>query len=221
MSGEEFPRFSEFWIERPEPQARELAILRAARFAARDRRVSIRAASPGSDTVLDVRAQIFLRENVAKLGLAPLTSMFFFGENQRVGIDDFRPEVHDSDGLSIQTGTGEWIWRPLVNPKRLLVTSFAVTNPLGFGLQQRDRSFFDYEDLEARYEMRPRAWIEPQGQVGRRAHRARADSDARRDQRQHRRVLGRPTRSPPPQQPLDFEYRMLWQKDNEMRPSLA
>ena len=155
MSGEEFPRFTEFWIERPEPQARELRL-----YALLD---SPRATGaygfvlkPGVDTVLDVRAQLYLRQNVAKLGLAPLTSMYYFGENHRVGIDDFRPEVHDSDGLSIQNGTGEWIWRPLVNPKRLLVTSFAVTNPLGFGLLQRDRSFVDYEDLEARYETRPR-----------------------------------------------------------------
>ena len=118
------------------------------------------------DTVLDVRAQLYLRQNVSKLGLAPLTSMYYFGENQRSGIDDFRPEVHDSDGLSIQAGTGEWIWRPLVNPKRLLVTSFAVTNPLGFGVLQRDRNFFDYEDLEARYETRPSAWIEPRGKWG-------------------------------------------------------
>ena len=192
MSGEEFPRFTEFWIERPEPQARELRL-----YALLD---SPRATGaygfvlkPGIDTVLDVRVQLYLRQNVAKLGLAPLTSMYYFGENDRTGIEDFRPEVHDSDGLSVEAGTGEWIWRPLVNPKRLLVTSFAVTNPLGFGLLQRDRSFFDYEDLESRYETRPSVWIAAEGQVGRRAHRARADSHARRNQRQHRRVF-RPRR---------------------------
>ncbi len=80
--------------------------------------------------------------------------------------DDYRPEVHDSDGLSIQSANGEWIWRPLVNPKRLLVTSFALTNPAGFGLMQRDRDFDHYEDLEARYDLRPSAWVEPKGRWG-------------------------------------------------------
>ena len=91
--------------------------------------------------------------------------MFTFGENQP-GRDDYRPEVHDSDGLSIQLGDGEWIWRPLVNPRRLLVTSFGTTNPRGFGLMQRDRSPANYEDPEALYERRPSAWIEPVGNWG-------------------------------------------------------
>jgi glucans biosynthesis protein len=91
--------------------------------------------------------------------------MFAFGENQP-GRDDYRPEVHDSDGLSIQSGDGEWIWRPLVNPRRLLVTSFAMTNPRGFGLMQRDRSPASYEDPEALYERRPSAWVEPVGNWG-------------------------------------------------------
>ncbi|MFX9061683.1 glucan biosynthesis protein, partial [Acinetobacter baumannii] len=77
---------------------------------------------PGTETGLDVRARIFMRNNVSKLGIAPLTSMYFSGENQHTVNDDYRPEVHDSDGLLIASGTGEWLWRPLVNPKRLLVT---------------------------------------------------------------------------------------------------
>jgi glucans biosynthesis protein len=219
MSGEEFPRFAEFWIERPDAQARELrlyALLDSPRATGAYRFVL----KPGLDTVLEVRAQLYLRQNVAKLGLAPLTSMYFFGENHRVGIDDFRPEVHDSDGLSIQNGTGEWIWRPLVNPKRLLVTSFAVTNPLGFGLQQRDRSFASYEDLEARYDTRPSVWIEPKGKWG--AGRIELVQIPTPDETNDNIVaFFAPEVSPQPQQPLDFEYRMLWQKDNEMRPSLA
>jgi glucans biosynthesis protein len=219
MSGEEFPRFTEFWIERPEPQARELrlyALLDSPRASGAYRFVL----KPGADTVLDVRAQIYLRQNVAKLGIAPLTSMFYFGENHRIGIDDFRPEVHDSDGLSIQNGTGEWIWRPLVNPKRLLVTSFAVTNPLGFGLQQRDRSFSDYEDLEARYETRPSVWIEPKGKWG--TGRIELVQIPTPDETNDNIVaFFAPDTSPVPQQPLDIEYRMLWQKETEVRPSLA
>jgi glucans biosynthesis protein len=146
--------------------------------------------------------------------------MYYFGENHRSGIDDFRPEVHDSDGLSIQNGTGEWIWRPLVNPKRLLVTSFAVANPLGFGLQQRDRSFADYEDLEARYETRPSVWIEPKGKWG--AGRVELVQIPTPDETNDNIVaFFSPDASPQPQQPFDFEYRMLWQKDNETRPTQA
>ncbi|HTJ96047.1 MAG TPA: glucan biosynthesis protein, partial [Rhodocyclaceae bacterium] len=91
---------------------------------------------------------------------------FYFGENQAKPIEDYRPEVHDSDGLAIQSSNGEWIWRPLVNPKRLLVTSFALTDPQGFGLLQRDREFSSYEDLNAHFESRPSAWVEPQGKWG-------------------------------------------------------
>ena len=111
---------------------------------------------------MQVTARIFPREAIAKLGIAPLTSMFTFGENQP-GRDDYRPEVHDSDGLSIDTGTGEWIWRPLVNPRRLLTTSFAATNPKGFGLMQRDRQASNYEDPESLFERRPSVWVEPIG----------------------------------------------------------
>jgi len=164
-AGEEFPRFEQFWIERPAAGARQLVI-----FALLDsRRVTgayrfvIR---PGEETSTEVQARLYLREPVAKLGLAPLTSMFYFGENQRASTDDFRPEVHDSDGLAIHTAAGEWIWRPLVNPRRLLVTSFAQTDPRGFGLMQRDRNFSSYEDLEARYELRPSIWVEPVSKWG-------------------------------------------------------
>src|SRR4029453_9974111 len=163
--GEEFPRFEQFWIVRPTRNARELviyALLDSRRMAGAYRFV----VRPGAETMVEVTARLHFRESVAKIGIAPLTSMFYHGENQRSAADDFRPEVHDSDGLLIQSGSGEWIWRPLVNPRRLLVTSFAVSDPKGFGLLQRDRAFSSYEDLEARYELRPSVWIEPVGSWG-------------------------------------------------------
>jgi glucans biosynthesis protein len=163
-SGEDFPRFTEFWIERPRPGATALtiyALLDSRRVAGAYRFVLV----PGAQTTMQVSARLYPREAIPKLGLAPLNSMFDFGENQP-GQDDYRPEVHDSDGLSIDSGNGEWIWRPLVNPKRLLVTSFATTNPKGFGLLQRDRAFTSYEDPEALYERRPSAWVEPIGPWG-------------------------------------------------------
>ncbi|MEO6361756.1 MAG: glucan biosynthesis protein G [Caldimonas sp.] len=162
--GEEFPRFVEFWIERPRATATSLtihALLDSRRVAGAFRFVL----TPGAETQVQVTARLFARDKVAKIGLAPLTSMFAFGENQP-GKDDYRPEVHDSDGLSVHTAQGEWLWRPLVNPRRLLVTSFSLTDPRGFGLMQRDRSPASYEDPEAQYERRPSAWVEPVGNWG-------------------------------------------------------
>ena len=137
----------------------------------------------------EVQARLWLRAPVAMLGIAPLSSMFLAGENQPAR-GDYRPEVHDSDGLQIASASGEWIWRPLHNPRGTFVTSFAGPTPRGFGLMQRDRSFASYEDLEAHYELRPSAWIEPLGDWGAGPGRAAAVQHPRRDARQHRRLLG-------------------------------
>jgi len=215
-SGEEFPRFVEFWIRRPTESDKELtiyALLDSRRVTGAYRFIL----KPGVDTAVDVKAQLYLRENVAKFGFAPLTSMYFFGENQRSAIEDFRPEMHDSDGLSIQSSTGEWIWRPLVNPKRLLVTSYALTNPLGFGLMQRDRAFSSYEDLGSRYELRPSAWVEPKGNWG--AGRVELVQIPSPDENNDNIVaFWVPDIAPRVGQPYNIEYQLLWQKENEKRP---
>ena len=218
-SGEEFPRFVEFWIERPSAQATELTLygLLDSRRVAGAYRFVLR---PGVETALEVRARLFLRENVTRLGLAPMSTMYFFGENQQSRRDDYRPEVHDSDGLSMQSGTGEWIWRPLVNPKRLLVTSFAITNVLGFGLMQRDRDFNDYQDLEARYDLRPSAWNEPRGKWG--AGKVELVQIPSPDETNDNVVAyWAPDSALPLRQPFDYEYRLLWQKDPGTRPPLS
>ncbi|MFO1413627.1 MAG: glucan biosynthesis protein G [Burkholderiales bacterium] len=218
-SGEEFPRFVEFWIERPDPSAKELTIygLLDSRSVTGAYRFVLK---PGSETLTVVKARVFLRENVAKLGLAPLTSMFFSGENQRSAKPDYRPEVHDSDILLIQSGTGEWITRPLVNPRRLLVTSFALTNPQGFGLMQRDRSFESYQDLEARYELRPSAWVEPKGQWGK--GRVELIQIPTPDETNDNIVaFWVPDTLPALKRPLDLEYTIRWQRDKEVKPPLA
>jgi periplasmic glucans biosynthesis protein len=218
-SGEEFPRFVEFWIERPSPAAKELTIYAmldspratgAYRFILR----------PGVSTAIDVDARLFARKGGGKFGLAPLTSMFFFGANQRANREDYRPQVHDSDGLSIHAGTDEWIWRPLTNPKRLLVTSYALTDPAGFGLMQRERWFGHYEDLEARYDLRPSAWIEPKGSWG--SGKIELVQIPVPDETNDNIVAyWVPDRPPSPKQPLAFGYRVLWQKDRETRPPSA
>lgn len=218
-SGEEFPRFKEFWIQRPAANAKELVIyaLLDSPRATGAYRFTLR---PGTDTVVDVKSELYLRENVTKLGLAPLTSMFFFGENQSPAVDDYRPEVHDSDGLSIQSGTGEWIWRPLVNPKRLLVSSFSLSNPSGFGLMQRDRDFTNYQDLEDRYEKRPSVWVEPQGKWGQ--GRVELVQIPTPDETNDNIVAyWVPDAAPRLKQPYAFEYRLSWLKDNDKRPPMA
>ncbi len=214
--GEEFPHFVEYWIERPAPQAKTLAIYAlldsprvtgAYRFVLR----------PGLETSLEVKARLFLRSGVGKLGLAPLSSMYDFGANQPPNHDDYRPGTHDSDGLCVHAGNDEWIWRPLVNPKRLLVTSFATVDPRGFGLQQRDRRFSSYEELAARYDLRPGAWIEPQGAWG--AGRVELVQLPTPDET-HDNVVAYwvPDMTPKPGEPLELAYRILWQKDTEQRP---
>jgi glucans biosynthesis protein len=164
-SGEEFPEFTTYWLQRPQPGDTELrfyALLESARVTGAYAFVL----RPGAgNTVAEVRARLILRAPVARLGIAPLSSMFLSGENQPP-VDDYRPEVHDSDGLQVLSGSGEWLWRPLINPGNVFVTSFALPSVRGFGLMQRDRSFANYQDLEAHYELRPSAWVEPMSDWG-------------------------------------------------------
>jgi glucans biosynthesis protein len=213
--GEEFPRFSEFWIERPGANAKSLvihALLESPR-ATGAYRFEVK---PGSETVTEVRSKLFLRAGVATLGVAPLTSMFMFGENQPHRTD-FRPEVHDSDGLMVATGEGEWIWRPLQNPKRTLTTSFAMKSLRGFGLLQRDRNFANYEDTEARYELRPSAWISPVGDWG--PGRVELVQLSTPDETNDNIVAyWVPEKPPAPGQPLELAYQMRWQGSQPQRP---
>jgi glucans biosynthesis protein len=110
--------------------------------------------------VMEVEAQLFLRRDVARLGLAPLTSMFWFSETVKPTAIDWRPEVHDSDGLALWTGAGERIWRPLNDPGAVAASSFSDVHPRGFGLSQRDRVFDHYLD-GVFYDRRPSLWVEP------------------------------------------------------------
>jgi glucans biosynthesis protein len=216
--GEEFPAFTRFWFERPAPGAREMrfyALLDGPRVAGAYRFV----VRPGTDTVLDVQARLYLRAPVAMLGIAPLTSMFLAGENQPVA-HDYRPEVHDSDGLLVAAGDGEQIWRPLSNPTTPFVTSFAMRSLRGFGLMQRDRAFSSYEDLEATYQRRPSAWIEPLGEWG--AGRVELLQFGTPDET-HDNIAAYwvPERLPAPGQPLDMAWRIHWTRDDLPATELA
>jgi len=164
-SGEEFPIFRSFWLERPAQGADTIVIhaLLDSASAAASFRFTIRA---GEATVFDTETAIYPRTDITQAGLAPLTSMFLFDANDHIRFDDWRAAVHDSNGLQLRTGHDEAIWRPLTNPRDLQISSFADTSPRGFGLVQRKRAFVDYQDLESRYEKRPSLWIEPIGDWG-------------------------------------------------------
>ncbi len=210
---EEFPIFREFWVFKPTSDAVDITV-----FALLDSESVTGAYSfvirPGIETVMDVKARLFVRRSVEKLGIAPLTSMFFHGENTDRFMDDFRPEVHDSDGLLVVNGTGERIWRPLVNPLGLRVSDFVAENPRSFGLFQRDRDFRNYEDLEAHYQNRPSALVEPIGDWGRGVvELVEIPSDAER----YDNIVAywMPELKPEPGEELKLEYRLRFAQDPE------
>lgn len=162
---EEFPRFTSFWLDR-EPGERDrltiYALLDGPSLAGAYR---IRC-TKDQGVVMEVQAELFTRKDIARLGIAPLTSMFWYGENNREQARDWRPEVHDSDGLALWTGSGERLWRPLINPPAVRTNSYVDRDPRGFGLLQRDREFHNYEDDGVFYDRRPSLWVEPLGSWG-------------------------------------------------------
>lgn len=161
---EEFPEFREFWLVEPAPGDTSMIIYALLESPGASGAYAF-TVTPGARTTVEVDARLFMRHGVSMLGIAPLTSMFLSGKSGPWR-DDFRPEVHDSDGLALLTGEGERIWRPLRNPGSLQVSSFVDNNPRGFGLQQRERRFDRYQDGVAKYETRPSLWVEPKGDWG-------------------------------------------------------
>jgi glucans biosynthesis protein len=216
---EEFPSFRRFWLERPAPGAAQLvvhalvdgpSVTGAYSFVIR----------PGDATIMDVAMTLYPRQAIELLGLAPLTSMFLFGSNDRQGVDDYRPQVHDSEGLQIWSGSGEWFWRPLVNPQQLRLSLFSDKDPKGFGLMQRTRAFEEYEDLDARFGLRPSLWVEPLEGWG----------------QGHVRLIEIPSPAEVndnivafwvPRAPVEagsewrFKYRLYWSMEAPVRPELA
>jgi periplasmic glucans biosynthesis protein len=161
---EEFPRFSHFWLEplAGRPGIVINALLDSPRITGAYRIETIRE----TGTVMNIHARLFPRSDIERVGIGPLTSMYWYSKHNRRLATDWRPEIHDSDGLSIWTGRGERIWRPINNPHRVRTSSFLDLNPRGFGLMQRERDFGQYEDDGTFYEKRPSVWVEPIGEWG-------------------------------------------------------
>lgn len=158
---EEFPRFTNFWLEPNGNGMTIYALLDSKSVTGAYRMDSRRIEGGQGGAVQDIECELYFRSPVDMLGIAPLTGMFWYGENSGNFRGDWRPEVHDCDGLSIWTGTGERIWRPLANPPRIVTNSFVDDNPKGFGLIQRDRNFENYQDDSLFYDRRPSMWVEP------------------------------------------------------------
>nr|WP_279648840.1 glucan biosynthesis protein G [Pseudomonas aegrilactucae] len=210
-SGEEFPRFTEFWVEKPKATDKHLVI-----YALLDSPRSTGAYKltlrPGSDTIVDVKSKVFLRDHVSRLGIAPLTSMFLFGGNQPSKVPNYRPALHDSEGLSIQAANGEWLWRPLNNPKHLAVSNFSVENPRGFGLLQRQREFSQFEDLDDNYQKRPSTWIEPRGDWGKGTVDL-VEIPTADETNDNIVAFWSPEKLPEPGVPFEYDYRLHWTID--------
>lgn len=165
-SGEEFPDFTAFWLVKPTPESKTIRI-----YALLDS-PSISGAyqfdiTLGDEVIdMDICAKLYPRKEIVRMGIGPCTSMYQHGENDRRMAWDWRPEIHDSDGLQIHTGSGEWIWRPLLNPRSIRYNAFQDNNPKGFGLIQRDKNFDHYQEDGVYYNQRPSLWVIPKSSWG-------------------------------------------------------
>jgi len=217
--GEEFPYFKEFWLLRPAASAHYLeiyALLDGESLTGAYRFVIY----PGDQTVMEIESVIFLRKKVQKFGIAPFSSMFLQGSNSTRRYTTIAPQVHDSDGLSIQTRDNHWIWRPLQNPKQLAIQSSQLESPKGFGLMQRDRRFCSYESLSLHYEDRPSAWVTPSVSWGKGSLQLfEIPSDSR--DNDNIVVLWMPDQPPEPLKPSRFSYSISWQGNGMTRPAIG
>lgn len=206
--GEEFPGFRAFYVERPAPGDASLTV-----HALLDGPSLAGAYSflitPGEPTVFDVAATLYPRTTLARAGLAPLTSMFLYGPGEAHAFDDFRPQVHDSDGLLLARAEGGREWRALRNPRSVQISRFTEAAAGGFGLTQRQRSFEAFQDLEAHYHRRPSAWVEPRGAWGPGAVQL-VELPARGEGEDNIVASWRPAQPIPADGPFEYAYRLSW-----------
>lgn len=218
-SGEEFPVFREFWIERPSSSADAIVVhaLLDSPSVAGAYRFGI---YPGAPTRMDVEATLFPRVEMDHVGIGALTSMYTFGTMDASEIPDYRTAVHDSNGLAIQNGRGEYLWRPLNNPRALQVSAFMDNNPRGFGLMQRHRNFDDYQDLEASYHTRPSAWIRPEGNWGE-GHVVLVEIPTPSEFNDNIVAYWRPSLPLTPGEPFRFAYHMSWPDERPLPETIG
>ncbi|WP_444455197.1 glucan biosynthesis protein [Rhodobacter capsulatus] len=218
-SGEEFPRFTEVYLEdAPEGQAIVTALVEGRSLAGVWRMVITNRAGQGQ--VMAVESRLYLRKPVARLGIAPLTSMFWYSETNRLQSLDWRPEVHDSDGLLIAPAEGTPIWRALDAPGKIVTTRFAGPAPQGFGLVQRDRNFDHYQDDGVWYDRRPTVWVEPTSDWGRGAVTL-VELPTHDETNDNIVAFWTPETLPAPGQELRFDYTLHWVDKAPLQTDLA
>jgi periplasmic glucans biosynthesis protein len=217
--GEEFPAFTHFWIERPGARATTIVIYALLESPSTTGAYKI-TVQPGTETQTEVELTLFPRAEMRMVGIAPLTSMFLFDETNRGHLDDYRPEVHDSDGLQIAAKGGEQLFRPLANPLKLQVSSFTTQVPEGFGLVQRSRRQSDFEDFDAQYERRPSAWITPRGDWGSGAVEL-VEIPSGRESNDNVVAFWRPTQTLMPGHPAQFAYNITWSDEPPLPKGLG
>jgi glucans biosynthesis protein len=216
---EEFPRFIAYWFEPPTPDSRTLVFYGLLDSASATGAYRF-ALTPGAPQLIEVDAAVYPRRPIRRLGLAPLTSMYQCGENDRRMANDWRPEIHDSDGLAVCTGKGEWIWRPLTNPGATRISSYTDESPRGFGLLQRDRNFEHYQDDGVYYDRRPSAWVEPKAGWANGSFQL-VELNAPNETYDNIVAFWNPATPPQPGDELLYGYRMYWGTRLPAAPTLA
>jgi periplasmic glucans biosynthesis protein len=216
---EEFPDFIAYYLERPQKDSSTCtvyglldspSITGAYRFIV----------NVAANLVMDIDAALYPRKQIERLGIAPGTSMFYYDESNRWVSNDWRPAIHDSDGLQLYTGNGEWLWRPLVNPPVVRVNSYFDDGPRGFGLMQRDRNFADYQDDGVFYNLRPSVWVEPKSNWGRGAV-ILVEIPTIDETSDNIVAFWNPAEKPQAGQELLFGYRLYWCRYNPLHCKLA
>ncbi|MES1949972.1 glucan biosynthesis protein D [Salinisphaera sp. S4-8] len=218
-SDEAFPNFTQYWLIKPAADATRMTLcaLLEGEHVTGAYRITL---SRPNDIVLDIESRLFQRRAIRRLGIAPLTSMFWFSEtNARRGVD-WRPEIHDSDGLAMTTGQGERLWRALVNPPRTQYSVFEDKNPKGFGLLQRDRVFDHYQDPDVGFENRPSLWVEPRGDWGS-GHVGLLELPTDEEVYDNINVFWVPSEKATAARAWRFDYRLYWGADQPDPPALA
>ncbi len=216
---EEFPYYSAFWIVPPAPGAQSLTLY--ARLDSPSMTGACRfIIHPGEQTVMDVKMVLFARKSVKRLGIAPLTSMFLQG-NGGPRFDPLLRAVHDSDGLSVESDEGHWLWYPLRNPKHLVVQKLSFNGIKGFGLMQRSRQYSDYLSYGMDYQKRPSAWITPTGGDWGKGHMVLVELPTNNETNDNITTFWVPETRVKPGQSISFDYRIAWQGDKQTFPPLA
>jgi len=216
---EEFPYFSAFWIVPPAPGARTLTLF--ARLDSPSLAGACRfVIHPGAQTIMDVKLVLFARKSVKRLGIAPLTSMFLQGGGEKRFASLLRA-VHDSDGLSIESGAGQWRWYPLRNPEHLVVRELPFSGIKGFGLMQRSRRYDDYLSYGMDYQKRPSAWITPTGGDWGKGHMVLVELPTNNETNDNITAFWVPEAHVKPGQSITFSYRIAWQCDTQTLPPLG